>query len=354
MGNKIKEVLKYGVMAPSGDNSQPWRFVLHNDLLEIYNIPDKDNPVLNFMQSGSLIAHGALIKNIQIASSNFNLYPEISIFPKGGDSDLVASILFKNIDHSINPHQLFSFLEKRSTNRRFYENKKLREEDMNFLISSEDNNDIFFNFIKTDKEKTEAARAASSAEVVILENDLLHEYLFKDVMWTGKQEKKERHGLYIKTMEFNPVQKFLFRLAGNKKIIRIARMINFPKFIASEDTKLYASGAFLGALSIKDFTKENFIKVGMRMQEIWLKATSLGLSFQPICAILFLGNKKLFEKDKFNAISEKHGALVDFHYKQIVNVFGIKDCFPLMMFRIGYAKDPSARSSRKEPVIDTN
>ncbi|MEX2052344.1 MAG: hypothetical protein WD991_01435 [Candidatus Paceibacterota bacterium] len=351
MDKKIKEIIKYGIMAPSGDNSQPWRFVVTGSKLKIYNLPEKDNPYLNFMQSGSLVAHGALLKNIEITSLKMGLMPEISLFPTN-DANLVSEVSFHN-DDTERDTSLFEFIPKRATNRRPYENKPISEKDFNILNEVKIFNDLSLHFVNDPESKKRAGAAGSSAEIVILENSLLHEYLFRDVMWSKKQENRERHGLYIKTMEFNPIQKVLFRLAGNKTIMNFAKKIRFPYFIAKQDAVLYSTGATIGLLNLKKISPGNFVELGMAMEEIWLKAASLGLSFQPISATLFLGFK-LRSDPADKVLSQEHKKIVYRSYAEIFSAFKLeKSDVPLVMFRIGYAKDPSARSSRKEPVIET-
>jgi hypothetical protein len=61
---EIKEILELAVNAPSGHNSQPWRFVIQDNTIQIFNIPDKDKTLFNWKQKGSLTAHGTLIENI--------------------------------------------------------------------------------------------------------------------------------------------------------------------------------------------------------------------------------------------------------------------------------------------------
>ncbi|MFA6353325.1 MAG: hypothetical protein WCW93_00075 [Candidatus Paceibacterota bacterium] len=351
MDKKIKEILEYGVMAPSGDNSQPWKFVISDTILKIYNLPDKDNPYLNFMQSGSLVAHGALLKNIEIASSKVGLISKIKLFPSSNDPNLISEISFENTSPAQQIDPLFEFISKRVTNRRPYENKKFSEKEKVLLEEAGVFGDVGLHFIIDPENKKRAGAASSMVEIIILENKLLHSYLFKDVMWSEKQERKEKHGLYIKTMEFNPIQKFLFKLASNKLLMHIAVKLHFSYFIAKQDALLYASGSTMCLFTLKKISLENFVKLGMKMQEIWLKATSLGLASQPVTAILFLGFK-LQNDQNDQILSQKHKNIAFESCKNIFSAFSLNsEEIPFIMFRIGHAKDPSARSSRKEPII---
>src|SRR3989344_3946164 len=91
---EIKEILSLAVNAPSGHNSQPWKFVVKEDSLQIFNVPDKDKTIFNWNQKGSLTAHGALIENIVILASEKGFEASVTLFPEGQESNLVAEINF--------------------------------------------------------------------------------------------------------------------------------------------------------------------------------------------------------------------------------------------------------------------
>lgn len=61
----IKKILEAAVQAPSGDNSQPWRFEIRDrdGEIRIFNIPERDKSLYNYGQMASCVAHGALIEN---------------------------------------------------------------------------------------------------------------------------------------------------------------------------------------------------------------------------------------------------------------------------------------------------
>ncbi len=43
MDSRIKKIIEYAIMVPSGDNCHPWRFAVKNKQLDLYNLPEKDN-----------------------------------------------------------------------------------------------------------------------------------------------------------------------------------------------------------------------------------------------------------------------------------------------------------------------
>ena len=66
--DSFKKILDIAVHAPSGDNSQPWRFKFDQNSILLFNLEDRDPTLYNFRQRGSYFAHGAIIENIIIVA----------------------------------------------------------------------------------------------------------------------------------------------------------------------------------------------------------------------------------------------------------------------------------------------
>ncbi len=44
----LKKILAFAVLAPSGDNVQPWRFKMRGGKLLTFDIPERDDSLYNF------------------------------------------------------------------------------------------------------------------------------------------------------------------------------------------------------------------------------------------------------------------------------------------------------------------
>lgn len=341
------KIIEAGVQAPSGDNTQPWKFKIENNRILIYNLPDKDNLYLNFKQSGSLIAHGALIENIHIASMHYGYKITENLFP-GVEKNLVAELKLEKREKKKSIY--YPYIFQRHTNRKTYSDKEVPADFKDFVRKDRYEGIRSYLICKLDK-MTEVAEKASNAEVVILENKTLHKFLFDDVVWTKSENYKKKSGLYINTMEFNPIQKLLFFLASYWTLMRIGIYLKLPKFIAKEDTKLYSSGGCIGLITTKNTTPEGFLGVGRELQRIWLEATRRGLSLQPVSAILFFGLRSEHGKD--DILSNHHKNLVTESINKLREVFMLdKNETPLMMYRVGYSQKAKFRTERKRPVVE--
>lgn len=70
----LAQILDLARWAPSGDNTQPWRFEIVDDSrLAIHGFDTRDEVVYDFRGHASHIAHGALLETLRIAASRFGL-----------------------------------------------------------------------------------------------------------------------------------------------------------------------------------------------------------------------------------------------------------------------------------------
>lgn len=343
-----RDILPYAICAPSGDNSQPWHFVIKDGMLVIKNIPGRDNPYLNFEQSGSLLSHGAVIENVVIAAAECGYKAHVDILPEGIQSVVTARIRFEETE--VARDSLFRAIVTRATNRRPYKTTPLSDDVVRELHTAASQCGARLELRSSPAERRALGKAGSDAEIMILENDELHSLLFGNVVWSEEEELRTRAGLYIKTMEFNPIQRLVFGLAADKRLMRIFRKLGLPRFVAFQDATLYATGAALGAIILEKTGAADFIAAGRALQRVWLTATAHELAMQPVTTTLFIGRR--IKSGQADALDPAHVKLMTESYSVIERTFDAEGKNIAAMFRIGFAKSPSARSSRKEPVIE--
>lgn len=345
----LKKLIKYGCCAPSGDNSQPWKFTITGDNnILLYSLPFKDNPILNIHEGGSFLSDGAAILNIKIAAQVLGYEVDIIYFPDKNNDTLIAKLSFTKNQENLNKEWI-NYIEERSTNRRLY-SKVLPEELVIKLLKNTEKNNCKVKLFKNQNVKDFIANEISLSEEVILETEELHKLLFKDVVWTQKDELKKRHGLFVKTLEFNPIQAFVFWLCRKWKTISVFNKIGFAHFVASQNRKIYKASGVLGFIIIPNIDKLSYVHAGEVMQQVWLNAESLGLGFQPVTGLFFLHERILtFKNDPLLLKSNKKILKAYNLLKNIADLSGEERI--VISFRIGVSKKTSARSSRLEPNI---
>lgn len=348
MKEDIIKIIKMGTMAPSGDNVQPWRFKVNENIIKLFNIPEKDNSLYNFKQNASMIAHGAVIENMIITAKEFGYKIDVSLFPDERNENHIADLCLSR--ESTEKDNLYQFIEKRATNRKPYKKILLNSEQKQAILNCKQ--ELFYAgeiFLAEDKLE-ELGELLSINEQIVLENKELHDFLFNHIVWSEREEKKKKSGLYIKTLELKGFKKAMFKLVKNFYILKILnKLIKFSKKVAEENAQIYASSSAIVAIATIDSNHKDYINAGRLMQRVWLKATSLGLSAHPSTGIVFLAQR--IQGGEADMLSSKHIQIIENAYNRIKNIFGIKEDAIKMIFRIGDGEKPSAYSSRQNPDI---
>lgn len=349
---QIEKIITIATQAPSGNNSQPWRFEVEGNTVNIFNIPDKDKILFNYKNRGSLIAHGALLENLVIASAEFGLSAEVKIFPEEKSENLVSRIALTESE-GIEKDALYEFIAIRTTNRRNYESQPLGRASEEAIKNFEKTLPKEFGLFLSQKieDIDFAAKKFSIGDRLIFENKSVHEALFSTVSWTEEAEQKKREGLYVGTKELSDAEVFVFKnLLSNWTFLKVFGWLGIASKAQKKREVLYKNSSAIGVILSKDLSRESFVKGGRVLQRLWLLSAKEGLAFQPLTVgMLYLGQKVLDQRvEELTLLQEKR---VKESYEGILEKLIPKDKYPIFSFRLGYAKAPTASSLKKEPVI---
>lgn len=119
-GSPVERILDLARWAPSGDNSQPWRFTIRDDRSVDISVPAGDGGNVYQFNDGEphLIALGALLETIRIAATQFAWRPDWSYDGIAGNRHVVR-VRFVD-DQTVTRDPLFGFIAVRSVDRRAY------------------------------------------------------------------------------------------------------------------------------------------------------------------------------------------------------------------------------------------
>ncbi len=348
MHNKIIGIVEIAVYAPSGENSQPWRFEIFKNTLYVYNLPKRDNPIYNYRQRGSYLAHGALIQNISIVAPSFGLIAEIHLFPDQQDTDLVAQISFREA-LTVNS-EWESVIKQRSTNRKKYKNEKLDQEIIEKLKKSvEGMSHCDTLFIEDTETITKIASYVSVPDRIMLEYKPLHDTIFDNICWTDTENEKRKMGLFVKTMELAPPEQVVFRLLKHWSVARCARVVGLPKFISQENAKKYSTGSVYAVFVVED-KDDAYVYAGMAMQQLWLTAITSGLVAHPLAALSYLYES--IHAGNMSELLREHVEIISLAYTNLSDTCAISDSQKIaMILRIGKSDPVRATSPKLKPEI---
>ncbi|MBI5529986.1 MAG: hypothetical protein HY918_00595 [Candidatus Doudnabacteria bacterium] len=342
MIEKITKILTEANFAPSGDNCQPWKFKITPNGLLLFNLPEKDKSVYNFNQKAAYISHGAFIENIKIAALAHGLKTTINLFPDIKNPDLVAELDFSPSNGEID--NLYEFIEKRHTNRKPYLAKPISENQLSELLNLKvDSFDGKIVMVTAREHIKTLAQLLSINEKIVLQNKKLHQFLFGNISW-GQEGLQKNDKMFIKTLEMNPLQQFVFKLCSSWKIMNFFDKFGLAKFISKENSKIYSNSGAIGAIITSKNSKTDFVQGGRLLQRTWLLATSMGLSLQPLAGMALLN--QILVAGQRQALSPEHAMEIEDSIKHISTLINSGDENIIFMFRVGESSAPSAVTPR--------
>jgi len=332
------KLLEFATQAPSGDNGQPWRFVVQDDVLEIYNVPGKDTSIYNYNQRGSMIAHGALIENLVIAGQELGFNTSVSAFPSVSEPDCIVRITLDKTEPK--QHPLFAAIATRTTNRKKYDGSAITERERSALIQAGNG---LLNLIEDKDRISKLARAISVNEIILFSNPVLHKHFFDYLRWNAKEEKLSGDGFFVKTLEVKAPTP-VFKMMSHWSIMKLLRKLGIPNKIGSENEQVYASSSAVGFISIPGNQPRDYFEAGRVFERVWLTSTSLGLYIQPTTGVIYMHENLKFGYS--GPLTPDEQSQVTDAYEVIRSISEIGARTIAVLFRIGRGEPPSAKAVR--------
>jgi hypothetical protein len=139
INSDIQFILEHILLAPSGDNTQPWRCIVDGTTIEFWYESQTAFVPKMFWESiqgrsFSYLTFGILIEHAAIAASTRGYRVIPTYFPDATQELYIAKIEIIK-DDSVVPDPLISAISERSTNRNPYEVKPLQQKDRDVLMT---------------------------------------------------------------------------------------------------------------------------------------------------------------------------------------------------------------------------
>jgi hypothetical protein len=312
MNNDFMEIISYAAKAPSGHNTQPWRFSLTGNTISIKPNFEVALPVVDGDNREFYISLGCATENLLIASAHFGY--EVHIV----QCDTVEIKVELTKGKQVVKDTLFHQIERRQTNRSVYSGKKIDNEQIEKLqsVSQSDNLKMYCAEIDSPLADTLTQYIARGNEMQ-MSDKAFREELLSWMRFNGNQVKKMGDGLSNKALGTPSLPGVIAK--------PIVRQFLKPDTQNKGDMKKIASSSHLVLFTTKHNTTKEWIDLGRLLQRFCLTTTESGIASaycnQP-CEVVSLAN-------------------------ELQKTLPINGEYPTLIQRIGYA-DPMPYSPRKK------
>jgi len=333
------EILKAAVLAPSADNSQPWRYKWLQDSLALYRDANFSGSATDSSFVLTDLAIGCVIENIVLAAAQYGYAVAVNYFPEGELSLLSARLTFspnQPISNTQLENKLAQQIEKRCTDRRLPFSGSLSASNIAVLQSAINCEHIKLYCYTQRKQIYALAAIIRQAEAVRFKSPSLHHELFSTVNFS---EPSPKQGMTPAILGIELPARPFFRLISNWSAMKWLNYVGAAAMVAARSVTLpIRLSPALVAITTSQTNRVGIMTAGRQLERVWLAATAEGLAVHPYAApgVLTLAKPELgSELDA--ELSQVQMALKQHFSEQNV----------VMFLRLGYKNGKPARSARR-------
>lgn len=278
----LVRILELARWAPSGDNTQPWKFeVLADNRIAIHGFDTRMHVLYDFDGHPSQMAHGALIETLRIAASGFSLEADWKVRQGSSDEAPVYDVSLRSVPDMV-ADPLLPYIEKRVVQRRPMQTTPLsssQHESLSLAVGPNYSLQCFESF----GDRLRVARllwANAHIRLTCPEAYQVH----RDIIEWGVRFSNDR--LPEEAIGVDPLtarlMKWVMQSWGRVEFFNRYLMGTVAPRIQLDFVPAMACAAHLLLRPVKQpVSLGDYVEAGMAMQRLWLTATALGLHLQP-------------------------------------------------------------------------
>jgi len=344
---QITTLVESAIMAPSGGNVQPWKWIYRNKTLLLFNDINRSESILNYKKTASLISLGAATENLLLKAKQLKIGVSISKFPLGDDNDLICSFQFQPLieKKEIISDNLVSVIPTRLTNRNLSIKVELHQEYVDYFNSIvETIPGAKLKLFTENKKLEEIKNIIAEVDKLFMTNKAGHTHFIHEIRWNKKEVEQTRDGIDINTLDLTPTERAGLIVSKNWNVTKHIKKWNLGNEFGKLSRKAIDSSSALGMITMPKFSSDCYFDGGRAVQKMWLAATKTGIAFQPISINTFLFAK--VGDNNFDDINEIKSEMIDL-YGQLKSVCNINQEKDIFLFRLAVADEPKIKALRR-------
>ncbi|HWD21569.1 MAG TPA: hypothetical protein VG591_00400 [Burkholderiales bacterium] len=301
----MERLAYFAHLAPSTHNSQPWRFVVEGDAIDVFADPARALPAADRDRREMYLSVGCALETLLIAADYEGLGVRLAYFPVAADASYVCrvEIMPQGEKRPNSAADLLHAVPRRHTSHRpFDASRPLAQRDLGLMARAVDGNEVAIHFLDA-AAHGELEQLLESAERTLFADPGYREELGR---WVGE-------GALGTTWLISKLGQFA------------VTQLPLARQVAQTEATWLKSAPVVALLSSRDDRRLFQVRAGQAYVRIALIGESREIRNQPFSAPLEL--------------PETRAALGD--------LFGIGARAPQHVFRLGYAEPEQARTARR-------
>jgi hypothetical protein len=259
---KLRFLLNYAVLAPSGHNTQPWLFRVRNGEVELCADRTRGLPVVDPEDRALVISCGAALFYLRVAIRYFGHVDEVQTFPDPEVPDLLASVrLGPEQEAAEEVEMLFRAIPRRHSNRGPFEDRQVPGRLLSSLQAAAWEEGTWLHLAQDEDIKHALAELIAEGDRIQLADKRFRREL---ASWVHPNRTKSRDGIPGYALGFGD----LMSLAGPFVI----RTFDTGKGQAAKDRQLAEGSPVLAVLGTEGDTPADWLSAGQALARVLLRA----------------------------------------------------------------------------------
>ncbi|MEO8760123.1 MAG: Rv1355c family protein [Bacteroidia bacterium] len=351
----VTQLVEAASKAPSGANSQSWKWMYHNKNLYLF-FDDVFRPdLLDCKRTTMITGLGSAMENLVLKAHELNLEISTTTVNIIDDSKLISTFrffdkAFPEIKNKLEPHicdNLSKTIDSRISNRDIVKRKiieKIRLDELRRIAQTIPGADL----IIIDDEATLAKLAEITGKMdrIRYTSKSGHNDFRGEARWTVEDAEKTRNGISFKeTMDLTPTEFAGFFVSKDWPVV--THLANWKLGSAYEkiQKKWILGSSAVGLLTMPSFTTNNFFEGGRALERVWLAANQDNISTHPPSLSTLIFNTLVYGKNDELPKQMQEEATVLLH--EFEKIFGIDaKTGKVLLMRFIISEPPKFKSLR--------
>ncbi len=315
MSAQMRELVRYATLAANGHNTQPWKFAIRENAIEIHPDYTRRLPAVDSKDRELWISLGCALENLLLASQAAGYAPEVT-YPDA--ADFIHVRLTADIPQS---SQLFDTIPLRQNTRSEYDGQRINNDDLDQVHALPLEPGVALSFVLNPTDLETVLEYVNEGNLRQYADKAFIDELIYWLRFNKKEAMASLDGLFLRCLGNPEVPRWLGRIfvAGTR-----------PQQQADVDAKKLRTSPGAVVLASESDDKTAWVRTGQVYERMALKLTSLNI-------------KSAFLNQPIEVADLR---------SQFQSAMGLGATLPQLLVRFGYA-DPMPRSLRRpvEQVI---
>ncbi|WAS93802.1 Rv1355c family protein [Nannocystis punicea] len=345
-----RELVEVAARAPSGGNTQPWRWLLRGGRLFLFHERARSESLADFRALGGVAALGAAAESLRLAAHARGLELSQLAFPSADEPDLAA--VFERLP-AAGPgavshwhDELAAALGVRHTNRKTSARVPFdpaHQDALRTAAGSVAGAQLLF--VSGEAELAEIAELVGIGDQQRIIDDRLNREMFREVRWTPEEAEVTRDGIYIDSLELSAADRAGLSMCRRRDALVLLRTLGGGRGLRKSAAKAIASASAVGLLTMPRVSADDFFRGGQALQRMWLVAHGLGLAIYPMTTLAYMF---LRARHGGEGLSEAAVAALAEARPRFTRLFPVQpEQAEVLLFRVSQAEAPTLQSLRR-------